>query len=172
MTLWLVVGAVAAAVGPTGAPGASGSVTAAEPSYSRAVSLAEAKTGYFKTPSGNIVCWYHLAWPTGNGGTQPRILCGVHSGLKPKPPYTRECRTARLDHNADRITLGPTGRAEPIPCSGDAGPFIGESGARVLGYGKTWSGGGIRCTSTSTGLTCRNKSGRGFFLSREKWRSF
>jgi hypothetical protein len=42
----------------------------------------------------------------------------------------------------------------------------------VLGYGKTWSGGGLRCTSAFKGLTCRNKSGHGFFLSRAHWRSF
>jgi len=42
--------------------------------------------------------------------------------------------------------------------------------ARVLDYGTTWSGGGVRCTSAATGLTCRNRSGHGFFLSRERWR--
>ena len=50
-------------------------------------------------------------------------------------------------------------------------PYVGSGIAKVLGYGKTWSGGGIRCTSAETGLTCRNKSGHGFFLSREHWRS-
>jgi Family of unknown function (DUF6636) len=43
---------------------------------------------------------------------------------------------------------------------------------RVLGYGTTWSGGGLRCTSAVNGLICRNKSGHGFFLSRERWRAF
>jgi hypothetical protein len=41
-----------------------------------------------------------------------------------------------------------------------------------VAYGAKWSGGGVRCASAFNGLTCRNTSGRGFFLSRERWRSF
>jgi hypothetical protein len=126
---------------------------------------------YFKTPSGNIVCFSSPNYPTGRG-EQAMVLCGIHSGLRPKPPYTSGCRALRLDHNADRIGLSATGRARPAACSGDAGPFVGEAGARVLGYGRTWRVGGIRCASAPSGLTCRNKTGRGFFLSRERWRTF
>jgi hypothetical protein len=122
-------------------------------------------SGYFKTPSGNIVCFYLL-------GSGASVVCGIKSGLRPKPPYTARCKAAGLDYNADRIFLGATGRAQPRPCSGDAGPFVGEHGAGVLAYGKTWSGGGLRWTSTRAGLTCRNRSGHGFFLSRAHWRSF
>jgi hypothetical protein len=128
------------------------------------------KSGYFKTPSGNIVCVYSIG--TGSEAGNSGVSCGVKTGLKPKPPYTAACKSARLDHNADRIRLPATGRAKAAVCSGDAGPFIGESSARVLAYGKTWSGGGVRCMSAVTGLTCRNRSGHGFFLSRESWRTF
>jgi hypothetical protein len=128
------------------------------------------RMGHFKTPSANIVCVYSVG--TGSEARNSGVLCGIKTGLKPKPPYTAECKSARLDHNADRIGLPATGRAKAAACSGDAGPFIGESSARVLAYGKTWSGGGVRCTSAVTGLTCRNKSGHGFFLSRERWRTF
>ena len=125
--------------------------------------------GYFKTPSGNIVCYYDST----KSPQQPYVLCGIRSGLKPKPPYTAECKANRLDYNADRVSLSATGPAHPIACAGDVGPFSGlVVGARVLGYGKTWSGGGLRCTSAVTGLTCRNKSSHGFFLSRAHWRSF
>jgi hypothetical protein len=55
---------------------------------------------------------------------------------------------------------------------GDAGPLAFEQVARVLAYGRTLRVGGIRCTSAVTGLTCRNRSGHGFFLSRERWRKF
>jgi hypothetical protein len=40
----------------------------------------------------------------------------------------------------------------------------------VLGYGKAWKGGGLRCVSAFTGLTCKNKNGHGFYLSRRRWR--
>jgi hypothetical protein len=58
-------------------------------------------------------------------------------------------------------------------CAGDPGPFVGEHSAPVLGYGKTWKqSDGLHCTSAFKGLTCRNKSGHGFFLSRAHWRKF
>jgi hypothetical protein len=65
-----------------------------------------------------------------------------------------------------------TSRVSVPSCAGDPGALVGESTARVLGYGKTWSGGGIRCTSALAGLTCHNKSAHGFLLSRAHWRSF
>jgi hypothetical protein len=73
----------------------------------------------------------------------------------------------------DRVVLLATGRAHAPSCAGDPGPFLGlKVGARVLGYGKTWSDGGLRCSSAFIGLTCRNKRGHGFFLSRAHWRAF
>jgi hypothetical protein len=41
-----------------------------------------------------------------------------------------------------------------------------------LAYGRTFTWRGIRCTSATTGLTCKNASGHGFFLSRERQRIF
>ena len=64
------------------------------------------------------------------------------------------------------------GPVQVLPCAGDAGPFAGEATARTLAYGTAWDGGGIRCASAFTGLTCRNGSGHGFFLSRESWKTF
>jgi hypothetical protein len=124
--------------------------------------------GHFKSPSGNIVCVYTTR------GSPAVVECGIRTGLKPKPPYTPRCRELRLDHNADRIGLSATGgRPRPPACSGDAGPYVGSGSARVLGYGKTWSGrGGLSCRSAFAGMTCRNPRGHGFFLSRERWRTF
>jgi len=124
------------------------------------------KSGYFKTPSGNIVC-YHSPGPADL--PRPFIGCGIKSGLKPAPPR-RSCQEG--GYAGDRVSMNATGRVRVPSCAGDPGALVGESRARVLDYGKTWSGGGIRCTSAETGLTCRNKSGHGFFLSREHWRAF
>jgi hypothetical protein len=44
--------------------------------------------------------------------------------------------------------------------------------ARVLRYGQRWQGGAFSCMSRRTGLTCRNRSRHGFFLSRTSWRVF
>jgi hypothetical protein len=124
------------------------------------------QTGYFKTPSGNIVCFY----VTGKRADPPLVVCGIRSGLKPAPPR-RPC--AEGGYAGDRVVLLAAGRVDVPSCAGDPGPFLGlQVGARVLAYGRSWSGSGIRCTSAVTGLTCRNTSGHGFFLSRERWRSF
>jgi hypothetical protein len=121
-----------------------------------------------KTPSGNIVCVYWLRT------SPPAIGCRMKSGLKPKPATDRPGCPRTED-----VTLRATGRPTiggrsicPGEDEGDAGPLAYEATARVLAYGKTWSGGGLRCSSATTGLTCRNKSGHGFFLSRERWRAF
>jgi len=124
---------------------------------------------HFKTPSGNIVCLTILDSRVSAGGSPAVVHCGIHSGLKPPPPR-RPCQDG--GYAGDRVSLESTGRVEVPPCAGDPGAFVGEEAARVLAYGKSWRGGGLRCTSAETGLTCRNRDGHGFFLSRERWRSF
>ncbi len=129
------------------------------------------KTGFFKTPSGNIVCGHHVY--SGSRAAKSSVGCRIKSGLKPLPPGTKPPCFSR-----NEIGIAATGRARighsicPGDPEGDAGVFVHESVARVLGYGKTWRGGGLSCSSASTGLTCRNTRGHGFFLSRERWRTF
>jgi hypothetical protein len=137
----------------------AGAVTAPPPA-----SAIEA--GFFKTPSGNIVC-FHSPGPADM--PQAFLACGIKSGLEPPPPR-RPCQDG--DYAGDRVTMLATGRVSVPSCAGDPGALVGEREARVLGYGASWSDGGMRCTSAVTGLTCRNKSGHGFFLSRENWRAF
>ena len=42
----------------------------------------------------------------------------------------------------------------------------------VLRYGRRWRWHGIVCASRRNGLTCSNRSGHGWFLSRERQRIF
>jgi hypothetical protein len=123
-------------------------------------------SGYFKTPSANIVCVYWLK-PASVG-------CRILSGLKPAPATDRPGCPRVPD-----VGLKATGPAKiggrsicPGEDEGDAGPAAFRDVARVLAYGTSWAGGGLRCKSAETGLTCRNSTGRGFFLSRESWRRF
>ena len=122
--------------------------------------------GAFKTPSRNIVC----GWTIDDHGVAS-MECGVKSGLKP-PPKRIHCLAG--DPNDKRVSLRSRGRATPVLCAGDPGPLLPqiEAKARVLAYGTSTRFGGITCTSRTTGLTCRNRDGHGFFLSRERWRSF
>jgi hypothetical protein len=108
----------------------------------------------FKTPSGNIVC-------AAGGGF---IRCDIASGVRPLPPKPRSCP---VDWGQG-VQMSRRGRAG-IVCAGDT--TLGQP-VPVLRYGRTWRRGGITCVSRSTGLTCRNLSGRGFFLSRARTRLF
>jgi hypothetical protein len=118
---------------------------------------AEAKIASFRTPSGNIGCIYDSA----SGGY---LRCDIRSGLEPKPSRPKGCD---LDWG-DSLSLKGSGRTRVV-CHGDTAIL---PGAPVLRYGKTWERGPFTCVSRTTGLTCENAAGHGFFLSRQSWRRF
>jgi hypothetical protein len=109
----------------------------------------------FRTPSGNIGCIY-----SSGGGSRTMIRCDIRSGLKPRPPKPRNCD---LDWG-DSYEMTATGHVY-VTCHGDT---VLVPTARVLAYGRTWSRGGITCSSKAVGLRCKSRSGHGFFLSRQK----
>ena len=51
-----------------------------------------------------------------------------------------------------------------LTCHGDT---VIIKGSKVIAYGRTWRRGGFECSSRTTGLTCKNASHHGWFLSRE-----
>jgi hypothetical protein len=108
----------------------------------------------FRTPSGNIVCAYYAG----------SLRCDIGRGLRPRPRRPRSCD---VDYGQGLTVMG-RGRAS-IVCAGDTVLF---HDVPTLRYGRTWRSGGITCISRSVGLTCRNADGRGFFLSRERYRLF
>jgi hypothetical protein len=109
----------------------------------------------FRTPSGNIGCAFNS--DPGFGGVYLR--CDIISGLKPAPPRPKGCT---LDWKYG-YEMRPTGRAQTV-CAGDTAV---NRRAKVVPYGTKWSRGGFACLSKRVGLRCRNRSGHGFFLSRE-----
>ncbi len=130
-----------------------------------AAAPAAATTSYFETPSKNIVCAYYSG-----AGTPATLECGVVSGLHPPAPKpATACKDS--DPASNRLSLGAAGKPYGF-CSGDAGVLALAGRANVLAYGKSWQKGPFRCTSATTGLTCKNTAGHGFFLSRQSWRSF
>jgi Family of unknown function (DUF6636) len=120
----------------------------------------------FRTPSGNIVCasWGYVI----SGRPSFGVECGIRSGLVGARPSTT-CGPG--DPSVSRVQLAARGRATRVLCAGDPGPFLYVA-APILRYGRTWHRAGISCASARTGLTCRNRTGHGFFLSRERWRLF
>jgi hypothetical protein len=110
----------------------------------------------FRTPSGNINCIY---------GDQPHyVRCDIRSGLRPKPPHPQNCD---LEYG-DSVSMNRASRAHLV-CHGDT---TIDPRARVVKYGKSITVGPFTCTSRTSGLTCRNAAGHGWFLSRESYRLF
>ncbi|HEX9416969.1 MAG TPA: DUF6636 domain-containing protein [Gaiellaceae bacterium] len=111
----------------------------------------------FKTPTGKIVCGVFIAGKY----SESMLRCDILTGLKPKVKRPKGCD---FDFGST-LELRPTGRAI-IGCVSDA---VGQA-KRVLGYGQTFRKGPFTCQSARAGLTCKNKSGHGFFLSKQRWR--
>ncbi|HLX31640.1 MAG TPA: DUF6636 domain-containing protein [Gaiellaceae bacterium] len=108
----------------------------------------------FRTPSGNIGCIYS------SGFEAPASLrCDIRSRLVPQPKKPHDCPV----NWGDSYDMEVTGKVF-ITCHGDTAI---DPKARALAYGERWSLGGFACLSRAIGLTCRNRSGHGFFMSRQ-----
>ncbi len=106
-------------------------------------------------PSRNIGCVF---------GQSPRyVRCDVRSGLRPAPPRPRNCD---LDW-AYGLEMTLVSRPKTF-CAGDTALAQGP----ILAYGATLKIEGFTCLSQQIGLRCTNRAGHGFFLSRQRWRTF
>ncbi len=120
----------------------------AAPSASSGVAI------HFSTPSRNIGCI----------GDATFIRCDIGVTRVKAPPKPRTCQY----DGGNYFRLGQRGRARRICVSDSA---LGSR--RILPYGQTQRlGRRISCTSRTIGLTCRNRDGHGFFLSRDRIRLF
>lgn len=130
--------------------------------------VAPAAIVQFTSPSRNIDCL-----GTTDAGSVG-VSCVVQRASWPKyPPRPASCD---LDWSKTEISLF-AGRVRLGACRGDVGPLcVRGSGSRcrVLPYGKTVAIRSIRCTSRTTGMTCRAADGKGvgFQVSREGYRIF
>ena len=124
-------------------------VTAVQPAPTVAAIALSSRT--FQLPSHNIGC------TVGEGV----LVCDILSGMNPEP--TGPCE---LDWTG--MEMEGSGPAQPR-CAGDTAY---DQKAPVLAYGENWAKQGFVCTSVTAGLTCRNRDGHGFRLSREAWTQF
>ena len=115
----------------------------------------------FRTPTGNIGCVFSAGL---DGAEKPTVRCDIRSRLRPEPKAPNSCP---LDYG-DSIQASRLGRAILV-CHGDTAI---DPGSHVLQYGHTFRRDGLSCTSRFDGLTCSNRSGHGFFMSRQSWRVF
>lgn len=105
----------------------------------------------FQMPSKNIGCGF----ASGYGPTYLR--CDIRSGLRPEP---------RGKCELDWTGVSMAGGAASATCAGDT---VLDPRASVLAYGTVWKRGPFTCLSSLAGLSCANRAGHGFFLSRERW---
>jgi hypothetical protein len=112
--------------------------------WAQVATSAHASGGWtgFATPSRNIVC----------NGYPSKLYCVVFSA-------SPTCQKTWM--------LKPTGRPAVHCLFANIGTEV-----PVLRYGRSVSRSGIRCLSTRRGLTCTNTAHHGFFLSRERQRTF
>jgi hypothetical protein len=108
---------------------------------------------HFRTPSGNIGCY----------ADRSSIRCDIaRTDFRP-PAQPPSCE---FDYG-NAFQMSTTSRSRRI-CHSDT--VLG--GPRVLRYGETVRIGSFTCASRSSGLTCRNARGHGWFLSRQRVRLF
>lgn len=108
----------------------------------------------FKSPTSNIGCYL-------SGGTG---RCDIRQRSWSPPPQPSNCD---LDFGQG-ISVGG-GRAGFV-CAGDT---TLDPRYKALPYGQSSQIGPIRCSSTTSGMTCKNTgTGHGFFLSRQSYRIF
>ena len=114
----------------------------------------------FRTPSDNIHCMFI----TDGGATSVECELRSRTNVKPAQPQPADCD---LDWG-NRFALDAKGKAGMV-CHGDT---LITPDAPVVGYGGQATVNGITCQSAETGLTCKNRNGRGFSLSRAKQKLF
>ncbi len=113
----------------------------------------------FQSPTGNI----HCLMLAGDGDWQG-VRCDI---LEAELSYTLRPVDCDLDWG-HAFEVPRRGGATPV-CAGDT---VADPGAPVLDYGRSYSRGGMTCTSEKTGMTCLNAQGSGFTLSRARQRVF
>jgi len=106
----------------------------------------------FRSPTGNIHCLY---FPIDGIGS---LRCDIQQITNRLPQPPEDCE---LDWGTAFAMDVETRHAERI-CHGDT--VVGRY--PILSYGQIWSRGGFICRSTQLGMSCRNRLGAGFDLSR------
>ena len=120
---------------------------------------AQAAEFYFRTPSDNIYCGFN----TFSG--QGEVRCDIKSYTPTLGQPPGDCD---LDWG-DSFSIGARDKRGSVVCHGDT---IISPGAKVISYGTSWSRRGITCAVEETGVTCTNRKGHGFFVSRREQNVF
>ena len=116
---------------------------------------ARAESDMFQSPSKGIACYYD----DGEIDGQAFLSCEVSGYVGALPKAPADCD---LDWQP-RAELRATGKAGIGACAGDT---LMAPDSRILKYGATWKRGPFTCTSATTGMRCKNRSGTGFQIAK------
>ena len=108
----------------------------------------------FNSPSRNIGCQL----------TDVRARCDISKRDWSPPPKPSSCD----GDFGQGLRVSRYGRRGRFMCAGDTA----LGGERVLADGRSLRRGRLTCTSRQSGITCRNRRGHGFRISRESYRIF
>jgi hypothetical protein len=114
-----------------------------------------------QTPSHNIFCQIS---PAGDGQPTPEVRCDIQQMSSKPPRAPRDCPLSW----GDAFVLDPSGPGRLL-CHGDT---VANPSDPVIPYGTQWGAYGLVCNSQTTGLTCVNRQGHGFMVSRAVQRTF
>lgn len=119
----------------------------------------------FRSPSGNIRCFVLV----GHSGD---LLCTIATADYAKTLQAR-CIDGGVGVDWHGFALGAKNRAA-LNCSGGIqyDPATDTLPTARLAYGSKWRHGDFSCTSSRTGVICRNHTGHGLFVSRASWRAW
>lgn len=118
----------------------------------------------FRSPSGNIQCYYDRS-AFAQRGTRPLLTCGIRYA-----DYAM--RLQRRCSAGDWHGFGLGAKAKPtLFCTGNPNYSI-RPVYTTLAYGRSWTRGPFTCTSRVSGVTCHNQGAHGVFLSRQSYRTW
>lgn len=116
----------------------------------------------FRSPSGNIKCFYNPKGLTA-AGFAPTLTCTLdHADYATS--LQRRCEAG----DWHGFTLAGARRPSLFCPAGASGEH--NVAYRTLAYGKSWRRGQFTCTSRRRGVTCRSAKGHGLFISRQSYR--
>ena len=123
------------------------------------VALAASAAAALLAPAGASAAYRQFRSPTG------KIGCAFYSDAE----TPREARCDWRGANDVTVTVDETHKGKRRKAT----DTVFDPKAKVLAYGHSLTFGKLRCTSRTTGMTCRSaKSGHGFTVSVEKQRVF